>query len=260
MDVVKQATGYLVGQHLVAAPTGVLTSACLSVSGCSGFRSSKSKANLPLALVTSFFRYAYCINLVLHIVLDGPKGLAKLFSSGSLTENPFVIHTVVFLLINYFPNDYFYTAVSHKYVAPFIQGAVLINNAACGLAAMDANAKAGFPYALILAYIVCFGAHWVRSEAITMEGMMQTGLVLVPCFFWESIKTTVFISKSDFITGLAFLQLGSVLLETFVDFSIAGKLTELYNKIPAIPTGGAAKKGKKSPATPRRSPSPKKMK
>lgn len=171
-----------------------------------------------------------------------------------------MIHAAVFLLLTYFPNDYVYTAVSHKYVAPFIKGAVLINSAACGMAAIDANAKAGFPYGLILAYCVCFASHWLRSEDITMEGIMQFGLVLVPYYFYDVIKTYVTVSKGDFVTGLAYVQLGSALLEAFLKFSIASKLTKLYAKIPAIPTGAAAKKGKKSPPpTPPRSPrSPKK--
>ena len=45
-----------------------------------------------------------------------------------------------------------------RYVAPLIAGICAINAGACGMAAIDANAKTGFPYGLIVGFAVWFGS------------------------------------------------------------------------------------------------------
>jgi len=270
---------YLVSQHNTAAGTW-LTCLCMSITGVAAYKATKAKADLPLAVVWSFFRFAYPVNLVYYVITDpvGPAGLAKLFSAATLQENPFVIHTLVYLVLTYAPDDMVGKMLKTKYVAPLIAAVCVINAGACGMAAIDANAKTGFPYGLIVGFGVWFGAYWLRGEEITVEGMIQGSFTLVPYYFFDSLKATVMkkVSKPEFMLYLAYLQFALVILEAVAKISVATKLADLYGKIPTtwkglkglklpkLPKLPAAlspgKKGKKSPPpTPPRSPrSPKK--
>jgi len=275
MEALMKVQSYLVSDHNTPAGTW-LTCLCISITGVAAFKAAKAKADLPLAIVWSFFRYAYPVNLVLYVLTDpvGPPGLAKLFSSATLQTNPFVIHTLVYLVMTYAPDDMVGKMLKTKYVAPVIAGICVINNGACGMAAIDANAKTGFPYGLIVGFAVWFGAYFLRSEEITLEGMIQGSFTLVPYYFFDTIKATVLkkVSKGDFMLYLAYLQFALVVLEAVAKVSVVDKLATLYGKIPTtwkglkglkIPAAlSPGKKGKKSPPpSPPRSPrSPKKTK
>merc|ERR1712196_239026 len=95
----------------------------------------------------------------------------------------------------------------------------MINAGACGIATIDANAKTGFPYGLIVGFAVWFGAYWLRSEEITVEGMIQGSFTLVPYYFFDSIKATVMkkVTKPEFVLYLAYLQFALVLLEAYAE-------------------------------------------
>jgi hypothetical protein len=277
MDALTKVQSYLVSQHNTAAGTW-LTCLCLSITGVAAFKASKAKADFPLALVWSFFRFAYPVNLVYYVLTDpvGPPGLAKLFSSATLQTNPFVIHTLVYVVLTYAPDDMVGKMLKTKYVAPLIAGICAINAGACGMAAIDANAKTGFPYGLIVGFAVWFGSYFCNSEEITLEGMIRGSFTLVPYYFYDTLKATVIkkVNKPEFVLGLAYLQLALVLLETFAKVSVVAKLAALYGKIPTtwkglkgvklpkLPLSPGKKSSKKSPPpTPPRSPrSPKKLK
>jgi len=271
---------YLVSQHNTVAGTW-LTCICMSITGVAAFKASKAKADLPLALVWSFFKFAYPVNLLYYVITDpvGPPALAKLFSSATLATNPFLIHAIVYVAMTYAPDDMVGKMLKTKYVAPVIAGICLINTGACAMAAVDANAKTGFPYGLIVGFAVWFGASLVRQEEITLESMIQGSLTLVPYYFFDTIKATALkkVNKPEFVLGLAYLQFALVLLEAAAKVSVVTKLATLYGKIPTswkglkglklpkmpkMPLSPGKKSGKKSPPpTPPRSPrSPKKLK
>jgi len=252
MEALATVQTYLVSSHL-AVPAGPVTMAALSIVGVAAYKGSKAKDTFFLALVVSFFRYAYAVPLVLNILLNGHKGPSALFNSADLKGNAFVIHTVVYVLMSFSPNDIANTVLKHKFVLPLIEGAVLINVGACATKAMDATATAGVPYSLIAGFLVWNGAYWLRSTKVTLEGMIQSALVLVPYYFVDSLKGPLGATKPQFVLGLACMQLVAQLAEAHAQFSLVAKVTDLYGKAAGLI--GSGLKGLKKGAA-KRMPSP----
>jgi hypothetical protein len=256
MQALLTVQDYLVGQHTEFK--SALTKVCLSVAGVAAYKGTKPKDPFVLAIALSFFGYAYAVFLALQILLNGYTGPSALFAAATpWYTGSFPIHVIVFILMSYAPDDLVAKAVKNKYVMPFLDAAVLINTSACATAAIDANLATGAPWALIAGYLVWNGAYWLRGTKVTTVGMIQSGLTLVPYYFWDSLKGTVKVSKPNFVLGLAWLQFMTVMLEAHAKISVAGKLAALYAKFPELKGAkmktikGALKRDASPPKSPR---------
>jgi len=256
MQALLTVQDYLVGQHTGFKST--LTKVCLSVVGTAAYKGTKPKDPFVLAIAMSFFGYAYAVFLALQILLNGFTGPATLFAAATpWYTGAFPIHVLVFTLMSYAPEALVAKAVKNKYLMPFLEAAVLINTSACATAAIDANIMAGAPYALIAGYFVWNGAYWLRGSKVTMQGMIQSGLTLVPYYFWDSFKGVAKVTKPNFVLGLAWLQLLTVMLEAHAKISVSGKLAALYAKLPELKGAkmksikGAFKRDASPPKSPR---------
>lgn len=250
MDIITKVGEYAVLQHMNPAG-GIVTQVALSANGCVAYKAGKN-SNFFLALVESFFCYAFTVGFGLNIVLNGHKGAAGMFAP-NIYENAFIVHTVVYLLVNYTPNNYVGKALAHKVVAPLITSIVLVNTAGCALAAVNANAATGFPFALIAGYLVWHSGCFLKGDSASLESIASASITLIPYSQYDRLSGLLKgVSKDQFVIALAVIQFLSVQAEVYTGFSLVAKTVELYNKVVSF----ASKQNKKVSSAAKRAMTP----